>query len=310
MVCAAYRARHASILFVLYAATNASDACNLLNRQRGEINCTTGMPGVAKPELKHVPPSDPSSMLRAHYAHCRARACGIALEPSARASTAAYRKLHPPGCGVVRIFSPPVATGLPAPSAASAASWLARLQSSTRGARTLNVSLALSVAKAHSMDEAKERERGLLQVYDALDVRAEDQICLFDRCVSERLVSARKFTEVANQVRDFEWRGHRLSQALREMRAQSLLNAMKPAHTRAHRRDHEVVALMAMSSFVVVSCLLCLLALIAFVCEARVSAAGCEQLMPLVIESPGATPLDSLRARGPRSSDDITQSPP
>ena len=135
------------------------------------------------------------------------------------------------------------------------------------------------------MHIARLREDNLLKIYDLLQVRKEDRICIFDMCISDALSMARTYTEVALQLRSFPLKDKRLSYGLREARKRlvPLLSSMTFGETSTTKPLQSSMEFVALFTFMTSALSLTFLAL--GVCLGERLASGKQRRLGLSVNT-------------------------
>lgn len=277
--------------------SGAGELCRLLNRHP-ELSCSGE---VFHPHHKEADAArrsagftrtsqsaDPVRFLRAHFAQCETRACGIEVLPN-QYPGGSLSALFPQGCGVQRItleranVSAAYAAFRHAVERAELAehsdgrlgasnssprvkwrdmsfdryarlhrSWFSQVSKVAPKARAYRLALEDLERKppaklVRHLDRQlstppsppppplqsngrcsalgapgagpPHREAVLCDIYRLLDVRDEDQLCLFDRCVTTWLASAPSYRQVHEATSGVHWDAGRLSTTVSKMRA-------------------------------------------------------------------------------------------
>jgi hypothetical protein len=227
--------------------------CRLLQRHP-ELNCTSldlfnpSASGPAASERKRVgfdlqaQRAKPGAFLQKYFEACTARVCGVLLLRD-QLPQPVLPQLFAPGCDVSKLIIERNATqeyaalkfarrarpGRVADNATAGSNippwrqfltrhsgWLDRAESI--GPRARWYRLQLESLGSHSSGGAQ-AERELLSMYQLLDVRPEDYVCIFDRCKTPELAAAPGYREVRELTNGYEWAGQRLSRVLPAVRA-------------------------------------------------------------------------------------------
>jgi len=96
--------------------------------------------------------------------------------------------------------------------------WDTRVSKVSPRTRTHRVAFEEIVRASASGEAGREAEAQLLDVFGFLDVRREDQLCLYEHCISVDLAAARGYREASELTTGYEWHGDRLTKALTSTR--------------------------------------------------------------------------------------------
>ena len=226
--------------FILFATTRPRGlaACRLLSRHP-ELNCSgdvysphssSGATARQRAELTlEQQRAEPVRFLRSHYATCNRRVCGVLLLQDSLPLSSLHQ-LFPPHCSVTKLLLRHNATGggkaLPRRGAADsgdaaaandarAAAWLNR---ASKSPPHHSKSVSIPPETPLSGKSTSAAESSLVEIFDALDVRKEDSVCLYEHCTAE-LAASRRWREALELTKGHVWAGERLSRALAQMKA-------------------------------------------------------------------------------------------
>lgn len=225
--------------------------CTLLERHP-EIKCTSldlfnpSTSGPAANERQRLgfnlqaQRANPGAFLQKHFESCTSRVCGVLLLRD-QLPQPVLPQFFAPGCDVSKLIVERNATreyaalkaarrARPVRGAANSTAgfkvpswrqfltrhsvWLDRAQAIAPRARWYR--LQLELLDAHGGARA---ERELLSLYQLFDVRPEDYVCIFDRCVTQELAGAPGYREVRELTKGYDWAGQRFSRVLSAVRA-------------------------------------------------------------------------------------------
>ena len=196
-------------------------------------------------EMQHANPGD---FLEAYFRSCSRRACGVVVLRD-QLPHAMLHKLFVPGCNVAKIIIERNATAEYAAMSRVRQAHSIERANTTMGVETI-ASRRISIpswpqflkkhndwltrvesiaprARWHklqletfgSLRGGTSAEDAVLSLYRLLDVRPEDELCLFDRCISKGLRDARGYREIRELTKGYQWSGERISRALVAIRA-------------------------------------------------------------------------------------------